>query len=419
MKIKKILIYCLTGIILFQDTFVSITNISVFKNIDEIITIISIIILIGIIVQRKKIKKNSAILIVLVLLFSIIGIISCYINSEFVFSRVIISNILSIKFFILILSIMNINFNEKTKKYIVDALLFFSKIVMIFAIFNFVFPVEYAKIFEFAKVRYRMNLPTVYSLFTTPQKYGWFMLFIAIYHYSNYNITKSKKELYNFVITAIFSMLSLRTKCIIGLIAILIYDNIINKRISIKRLSISLISIFILCVTFKDAIYNTYTLYFTESEGTSARQVLNNNGIRILKEYFPLGVGFGKYGTWYAKIYYSEYYYKYRMSDIYGLRPENSMYACDTFWPSIYGETGVLGTIIYLMCLLYIMKNLCIKRKNISTEESTMKKILINMSILTFIQSICESFGEPSFYSAPQYIFLAIVIGMALDNREK
>ena len=416
MSKKKIIIYLVVILLLFQTTISSLINIDFIEYIDEILTVILFVVAIISVIKRKKISKSTIILVCLILVFSIIGIISCYVNSEFILSRVLLSNFLSIKFFIIIISFMNINFKEETKKYFIDALKMCAKVVAVFAIINFIIPEIYTKYMSFTNLEYRFGFPAVCSLFEHPGKYGWFMLFISLYYYTQfkYNEKKDYKKLAIFIFYALLALLSLRTKVIVSLIAILVLENLLsgskNKKI-INMTIITVIAIFII-ILFKDVLMNTYKLYFTQENGVSARQSLMDNSFKILQEYFPLGVGFGQYGSWYARVYYSDYYYKYNMNRIYGLKPNNSNFATDTFWPSIFGETGVIGTIVYIALIGYTMY-LLFKRTKI------FEKPIVIWAMLALLQTFCESFGEQSFYSPPQGIFVSILIGIALSYLEK
>lgn len=411
MNIKKIGIYTLTIIFLFQNSFVQFTNINILNNLDELLILFLAVFMFIKIVKKGKIEKNISILFFLVTMFSFIGILSCWLNSDFIFSRVILSNFLVIKFFILIMAICTLEIKEEYRNYIMDALELCCKLVMIVAIFNFCFPNLYKQIFSFAMVTKRFNITAITSLFYHPGRYGWFMLFMSIFYYSKYKNSKSNKDKGWMMICALFSVLSLRTKVIMSIIVIIIFECIINKKINIKKIIISLVILSTVMLVFRNVIWNTYSLYYTDTNGVSARQALNHYSIKIMKDYFPLGVGFGKYGSWYAKVYYSEYYYKYNMNTVYGLSPQFSSFATDTFWPSIIGETGLCGTFIYILCLLVLIFSLLKKRKKMSTS------IWVNIAILSLIQAICESFGEPSFNSAPQNIFVALSIGLALSER--
>ena len=178
-----------------------------------------------------------------------------------------------------------------------------------------------------------------------------------------------------------------------------------------------LISILILFL-FKDIIINTYDLYFLGNQGETARQVLDETGKEILKDYFPIGVGFGKFGTYYAALNYSEYYYIYGISDVYGLTKDDPKYSMDTFWPAIMGETGFLGLIVYIYLVVSIFKQL-FKCINLGEKRLNVDKIYNLTSILIFIQFVVESFGEATFNTSPQNILVAIFIGISLNTYNK
>lgn len=136
-----------------------------------------------------------------------------------------------------------------------------------------------------------------------------------------------------------------------------------------------------------------------------------------MKDYFPIGVGFGKYGTWYAAINYSEYYIKYNMNTIYGLTRENSKYSTDTFWPAIIGETGIIGLGIYIALIIYTFKSVFYAYKNSINEKGEMY-IIRSIALLIFIIAIIESFGEASFNASPKNIITALFVGFSLNSKQ-
>lgn len=416
MNIKKIGIYFIVILLLFQESIIRIFNISVIDFFDEIVIIVLLLFALIGIGKSKKINKTSVILTIFVILFSILGQLSYYINSDDEIVKGLLSNFLAIKFFIIVIALANINLKYETKEYIFQALEFCCKLVIIVAVFNFIVPDIYSRIFPFAIVTYRFGLVSVTSLFYHAGRYGWFMLFMALLYYSKYKTCQSKKDKIWMIICALFSLLSFRTKVIMSLVVVIICETILNKKINLKQILIGSVVLITIIIIFKDNIINTYNLYFTDSNGMSARQALNVNSIKIMKDYFPLGVGFGKFGSWYARIYYSEYYYIYNMNNIYGLRPDAPGFATDTFWPSILGETGFLGSIVYIIMLIFIFVTL---RKKYNSQTDNISKEYNLFAMLALLQTICESFGEPSFNSPPQYIFVGIIIGIAFSNRNK
>lgn len=67
----------------------------------------------------------------------------------------------------------------------------------------------------------------------------------------------------------------------------------------------------------------------------------------IFKDYIPFGSGLGTFATNAAAQYYSPLYYKYGLSDIWGLYPENPMFLADAFFPTL-AEFGIVGIIFFL-----------------------------------------------------------------------
>ena len=239
------------------------------------------------------------------------------------------------------------------------------------------------------------------------------MLFLSIMNYTLYKKSGASKNKKLFILFAICSLFSFRTKVIISIIILLLFNLIISKKIEAKKIIFTIFFGLVIFLSFNKVIMNTYYLYFDDSNtNISARQSLTDNSYKIVKDFFPLGVGFGKYGSWYARKYYSEYYYRYNMSFIYGLNPEDPFFATDVFWGSILGETGFLGTIFYILFLFYIYINLKHNLKKYNFSEI----VGIYFGFLVFIQSVVESFGEQSFNSPPQYIFLGFIVGTALNE---
>ena len=137
--------------------------------------------------------------------------------------------------------------------------------------------------------------------------------------------------------------------------------------------------------------WNKIRYYFFELAGASARSVMTGTSVRIMKEYFPIGTGFATFGSAEAGKNYSPVYMQYGFYDNYELRDvkdvENTMrmvreneelaalyrldpeyvlndnsYLCDHFWPTIFGQTGFLGTVAYVFALATVLLN-CLKMK--------------------------------------------------------
>ena len=56
-----------------------------------------------------------------------------------------------------------------------------------------------------------------------------------------------------------------------------------------------------------------------ETENTQARVALYKTSVLVGRDYFPLGAGLGRYGSWLSREHYSPLYVAYDLSDIRGL----------------------------------------------------------------------------------------------------
>lgn len=403
---KKCAMYIIAFILLFQESLERIFKISVLGYTDELFILIWGIYAIIKCMKEKKVNKKSVAVFCGAIFYFFIGIYSGIRNSKFIVEQEVMSGITFIKFFLVIVLSLNYNWNKESKSAVIDVLKKYGLIVLVFAIINFILQDHYYSIFSFALHTKRFGINALTSLFYHPGYYGWFMLFISLIYYSELKQKKSKKIIIKVIIYYIFAILSLRTKVIAVGIFVILLDLILDKKISIKKVMVGIIIASTMFIAFNKFITYTYELYIsTESEET-ARSALKKNGRKIAREYFPIGVGFGKYGSSYAKKYYSEYYYKYDMNGIYGLSPEFSAFSTDVFWPAVMGETGYVGVCIYGITLIYIAINLFKKRKD----------KMADLAIYAFLQTFCESFGGQSFVANPQAIVVAIIIGIGLKN---
>lgn len=412
LNLMKLFIDFLFIVTIFQNQIEYFFPFKLITLTDEILILFVLFFALYLVVKEKKMSKVAIKIGLSVLLFSFLGIYSCYLNSDFILSQVILANFLSIKFLLLTFSILCIPFKQKYIDYIISRFLFIGKISLVVAVINILLPRLYLKLFPWGFVSSRNGIISPCSIFEHPGTYGWYMLVIASYYYSLYLKNKSKNSKNKFILYSIFALLSMKAKVILGLIVIIGGGIIITsgKKISIKKMLIPLIIIGIIGITFYDFLVYTYKLYFTFDIQVTARAAFNIYSLDIAKKFFPLGVGFGKFGSFYAGVYYSEYYYQYGMNIVYGLRPENLLYATDTYWPSIIAEVGVLGAVIFVNILCNIMINI---KKNFQYSE---KNIIYLWSLLVFSQALVESLGAPTFNSAPQNIIIGVLLGIGLKR---
>lgn len=412
-NIKKIIVFLLVTILLFQDSITEVVGISYLNYIDEIFIVA--LLFVALIKSRGKIPFIAVKILLIAITFFIIGTVYCIIFSEYTFKILILSGFLSIKFFLIVAAVVILRPKDEIIKYIKKSLKILGFISALTGLFNFLFPEIWVSIIPYAWVEWRLGIPAALGLFIHPGQYGWFMLFVAILYYSEFKITKDKKKLCAFIIYAVLSITSIKIKVIAGIVCVLFVDLFIvdRKRIRSSKFIALGGSIIATLVVFGNYLFENISKYIlgTTTE-VSARYVLLNRSLNILWDYFPFGVGFGKFGSWYARVNYSEYYYKYDCDKVYGLEPSNPKFATDTFWPSVIGETGIFGTIIYIYFLVYVIKN---QLKIISDyTKSAFARGVAHFGFLVLVQSIVETMGEAAFNSSPQNIFVGFMVGLAL-----
>lgn len=413
---KKIIVYLITLAILFEDSIVSVSNISLFNYLDELFIIIYFIFAILIIIKRKgKLSPIEFKILIGTFAFELIGIICCVLFSSSNISSLLMGSFLMIKFYLLLFSVIILPPSDNIKEFFVSCVKLAGVISLVTGVINFILPEVWAKLVRFAYIYLRMGLASAQGLFIHAGQYGWFMAFVGILYLAEYVNTKNKSSWKKFLLYYIIAMLSLKVKVIVSFMLILFtYFFVIEKRkLDLKKILIPAIAFVAVILIFSDLIQRTFLQYLTSNDGdTSARFALLYNSFLIMRDYFPFGVGFGKYASWYARVNYSEYYYKYGMSTIYGLQPSNPKYATDTFWPAVFGETGVLGSIIYIFIMFTVVLRLYKEARYVLDNKQNSFYELFGFFVI--IQAFVESMGEPIFNSAPQNIFIAFVLGMSL-----
>ena len=191
----NIFIFLYITLILLSGIKVRSLGVGILSYIDELFIIICFILAIRQILISKKIGKNSFNIFLGMILFMILGILSCYLNSSFSLNNLFMSSFLSIKFWLLLFSIENITFDIKQKQAILNSIFFVEKIAIFLGIINLLFPKIYFSIFYFEENYIRFGIRAITSCFNHPSTFGWFMLICSFIHFGLAKKTIQKKNL--------------------------------------------------------------------------------------------------------------------------------------------------------------------------------------------------------------------------------
>ena len=273
-------------------------------------------------------------------------------------------------------------------------------------------------------ISYRMGIPSVISLFLHPGVFGWFMCFVALYCFAFFIVFGKGSYLFTGLVFSLGSFFSMRAKPLGGLVGGILAGLStlrLAKRIE-KGLVIAAIGICI-SVPIWPKLYGLYqstvTSYLKVRDPMLvARNALYITSVDIAKDYFPFGAGFGRYGSWISRKYYSPVYDEYDLSSLYGMTEEKTSFACDTFWPMVLGETGFIGLALYAGILLSFIKTLY---KQVKNENDKYAKAFQLGTLMVLIESLVESIASPAYTRGPFVYLILGAIGICYslsNNRE-
>lgn len=273
-------------------------------------------------------------------------------------------------------------------------------------------------------IDYRFDIPSVQSLFVHPGVFGWFMAYTAMFSIAFYLVFKKRYYLIYGLLFSLGSFISMRRKSLGGIL-VGIGGGLFNMP-STQRLrtgvpviiAISLASI-ILLPKLTGLFGNMMETYvYVKDPMENARGALYMTSGRIAMDYFPFGAGFGQYGGWISRKYYSPVYYKYGLSNIYGMSKNKTNFMNDTYWPHILGELGLVGFLCYLSAILSLLY--------MNWRASKLLLIPIERafalgSVMVFLEAIVESMAQPVFEAPPHmfFVFAAAGITFSLYRKEK
>ncbi|MBQ1516396.1 MAG: hypothetical protein IIZ51_11155 [Lachnospiraceae bacterium] len=156
--------------------------------------------------------------------------------------------------------------------------------------------------------------------------------------------------------------------------------------------------------------WNSLFDYYITNEGSGAyaiRVMMHQDAATLARNFFPLGSGFGTFGSAVAADNYSPLYYAFDYDKIWGMQPTRSDYLCDTFWPIVIGQNGWIGAACFgiaVACFLLIAFRAVGRNRYIAWA-------MLSVIIYELISSIAEtSFFNP----ASCVMFFAFALGVNL-----
>ena len=289
-------------------------------------------------------------------------------------------------------------------------------------------------------LRFRNESAVVKSLFVHPGLFGFFTAFFALWAYAYYLTTRHWRWLVAALILSVGPFLSARRRAILAMGAGLLTAfgeqfRILRDKVVLLRTWVPVaLGAGVLVVFFMPGLFGLYEMtvnrYVDSSwpspvagsntraaqahiaEDTQARVALYVGSVEIARDYFPLGGGLGRYGTWMSRVNYSPLYREYGLSHVRGLRPRASAAATDTFWPAVLGELGVAGLLAYITFLGALGVLLWREAKR---SDGPVMRIIRLAAGMVLVQAIAESFASPMFNSPPRVYLTFLAVGIVVS----
>lgn len=231
----------------------------------------------------------------------------------------------------------------------------------------------------------------VHSIFPHPGEYSLFMSLLFALAFASFAVRHRKADLALAVLFAGSVILSLRLKGFLSLAAVVMIVALVQGMADHRRGVAILLVGGLLFVGALSVEGNVITAQVTTyASKVSPRALLYKTGERIANDDFPLGVGFGRFGSYPSRIYYSPVYDQYELSGVYGLSRSYPDFIDDTSWPSVMGEAGYLGLVAYAFGVILLLLAIVRRLRRASSEERWSLLAALCMLVVVLVTSIAQ-----------------------------
>lgn len=162
-------------------------------------------------------------------------------------------------------------------------------------------------------------------------------------------------------------------------------------------------------------VQSTYTSYVLRWE-ENPRLLITGGAAVVASEYFPLGAGFGRFGSFIAAENYSPEYVRLGF-DLIENTSATSTYLTDTQWPAIFGEAGWIGGAFFAIGLVRMW--LPLHRGWRAPGAGREERLVALVGMGWMIQLLIESVAAPVWVTSPSagVGFAVVAVAAVLSAR--
>lgn len=376
--------------------------IGLFRYLDEVVSISLLGIYIYGILYSKKAKKQEIQCLIMIILVTFIGISNNVMTGIQERNSAIMMDVINtFKFTFVFLGLTQINSKISNRKIIRNVSAFckcYIVVLLVCAIIN-----SFTDIGMYTGIRYGLkSFSFVYGIPGIVINHCTYIILVLIAETSV--LKKNNKKYILITLIVILATLKSRGLGLIAMFCMLYYILLIKKKTNIRTY------VFAIIIILGVIGMSQFEFYFIENTN-APRALFLLNAIKLAKKYFPLGTGFGTFGSFAAANYYSPLYYELGFSNKWGMGPSESLFLSDNYWPAILAQFGVIGFALFVILIIKYFKSLStyiIKRNNSYT------KLAFSFVTMDCLMSSIQS-AYISHYSMIALIFILMIM---FNNKE-
>lgn len=259
----------------------------------------------------------------------------------------------------------------------------------------------------------RLGMESARSIFPNPALLASFMFLTLAAVLGRIAFIRRRIDLVAISLLCPAAVLTLRLKALLGIAAAFATATLVARRSLFRNLgAFALVGVGGLSVIAGIATGVAARQVATYAATETPRDRLLSTSIRIAEDRFPLGAGFGRYGSAPSEQPYSTIYDQYGLSGIPGLSREDPAFLHDTSWPTILGETGLLGMACYCAGLIALGLRLLRQARDVTLDPRARAASLAAVASLSAFAF--DSAGRPALFDAFTVLSVGLFVGAAL-----
>lgn len=316
---------------------------------------------------------------------------------------------LGLKWPLLVVACARLNWSQSDRHLLRRVVAWLLTLHAIVAVAQVVAPALVASIFGERGGGIRLGIVSLSGIFDHPNTASTFLLFcICVSFHPQFAGTLWARTVA--VVAAPFTILTLRLKAVLNLVVILVLRAIYSR--SLVSMGVLPIAVLAGLVFASGPIAELlqFRLPSLFGEDGQARHALYKASVEIARDFFPWGAGFGSFGSEVSRMYYSDVYFSYGLSSIYGLTPEYPAFVTDAGWATIIGEAGLFGAVAFASGLASLWVRL--GRRSASTTGSYPLPAFLFLTAI-----LIDSIASPRLFDGMAAICLGVLLGMSTSGR--